>query len=193
MKKKIIIAITGASGSVYAKQLLHKLNEIKTLVEEVALLFSENGKKVWEFEIGEETPRNQFLMEYKVNDFFSPVASGSANYDAMIIIPCSMGTLGKIAHGTSDDLIIRAADVMLKEKRKLILVPREAPYNLIHIENMKLISLAGGIICPASPSFYSKPETIADLVNTIVDRVLHLAGFNVDTYQWGKKEVNGNQ
>ncbi|MFC2138288.1 UbiX family flavin prenyltransferase, partial [Bacteroidota bacterium] len=121
------------------------------------------------------------FFKYDVNDFFSPAASGSANYDAMIIIPCSMGTLGKIAHGTSDDLIIRAADVMLKEKRKLILVPRETPYNLIHIENMKLITLAGGIICPASPSFYSKPETINDLVDTIVERVLHLTGFKCNT------------
>lgn len=188
MKKKIIIAITGASGSIYAQQLLLKLQKLKGQLEEAALLISNNGIKVWEYELENSEYNNFPFFRYDINDFFSPVASGSANYHSMIIIPCSMGTMGKIAHGTSNDLIIRAADVMLKEKRKLILVPRESPYNLIHIENMKLITRAGGIICPASPSFYSKPQNINDLVNTIIDRVLNLAEFDIDSYKWGKNK-----
>jgi 4-hydroxy-3-polyprenylbenzoate decarboxylase len=103
----------------------------------------------------------------------------------MIICPCSMGMLGRIAHGTSDDLISRAADVTLKEKRKLILVPRETPYNLMHIKNMELVTLAGGIICPATPSFYSKPKSVQEIATTVIDRVLDLAGLQIDTQRWG--------
>jgi 4-hydroxy-3-polyprenylbenzoate decarboxylase len=103
----------------------------------------------------------------------------------MIICPCTMGTLGRIASGISSDLMTRSADVMLKERKKLILVPREAPLNLIHLTNMKLLTEAGAIICPASPSFYSKPATIEDLAMTVVDRVLSLAGFNLETFSWG--------
>ena len=115
------------------------------------------------------------------------MASGSAGYTAMIICPCSMGTLGRIASGVSDDLMTRAADVVLKEKQKLILVPREAPYNLIHLNNMKLLTEAGAVICPASPSFYSKPATINDVVMTVVDRALTLAGLELETSHWGDK------
>jgi 4-hydroxy-3-polyprenylbenzoate decarboxylase len=104
----------------------------------------------------------------------------------MIIIPCSMGTLGRIANGISDDLITRAADVVLKERRKLICVARETPYNLVHIRNMETITLAGGIICPATPSFYSKPQTIEEVASTVVDRVIDLAGLNYDSYRWGQ-------
>jgi 4-hydroxy-3-polyprenylbenzoate decarboxylase len=102
----------------------------------------------------------------------------------MIICPASMGTIGRIANGTSDDLIARAADVMLKERRKLIIVPRETPYNLFHIRNMESLTLSGAIICPASPSFYSKPETISDLVMTVVERIISLAGFEAGVYRW---------
>jgi 4-hydroxy-3-polyprenylbenzoate decarboxylase len=102
----------------------------------------------------------------------------------MIICPASMGTIGRIANGTSDDLIARAADVMLKEKRKLIIVPREAPFNLIHLRNMETLILAGAIICPASPSFYSKPETVTALIDTVVDRIISLADFEADTFRW---------
>jgi 4-hydroxy-3-polyprenylbenzoate decarboxylase len=104
----------------------------------------------------------------------------------MIIIPCSMGTLGRIAAGISNDLITRAADVILKEKRKLICVVRETPYNLIHIRNMETVTLAGGIICPATPSFYSNPTTLEEVADTVVDRVLDLAGYDISTFRWGQ-------
>ncbi|MGK2864608.1 MAG: UbiX family flavin prenyltransferase, partial [Chitinophagaceae bacterium] len=116
----------------------------------------------------------------------APFASGSGQYDTMIIIPCSMGTLGRIANGISNDLITRAADVVLKERRKLICVVRDTPYNLVHIRNMETVTLAGGIICPATPSFYSKPKTIEEVAATVVDRVLDLAGFDISTFRWGK-------
>ena len=122
---------------------------------------------------------------YQPGNFFAPMASGSAGYDAMIVCPCTMGTLGRIAAGVSSDLLTRAADVMLKERKKLILVPREAPFSLIHLNNMKLLTEAGAIICPASPSFYSKPATIEDVAMTVVDRVLALAGFDLESYAWG--------
>ena len=119
-------------------------------------------------------------------DFNAPFASGSSSYDTMIICPASMGMVGRIAHGVSDDLITRAADVMLKERRRLILVPRETPYSLIHINNMKLLTEAGAVICPATPSFYSRPQTIDELVATVTDRVLTLAGFTIDTFRWNE-------
>jgi len=104
----------------------------------------------------------------------------------MIIVPCSMGMMGRIANSISDDLTTRSADVILKERRKLILVPRETPYNLIHIKNMEILTLSGGIICPATPSFYSKPKTFEELAATVIDRVLQLANFNIETYNWGE-------
>ena len=119
-------------------------------------------------------------------DFNAPFASGSAGYNTMIVAPCSMGTLGRIATGISDDLITRAADVVLKERRKLILMVRETPYNLIHIKNMETVTLAGGIICPATPSFYSRPTTIEQAAATVVDRVIDLAGLKQDSYRWGE-------
>ena len=185
MPRKIIVAITGASGSVYAKHLLEKLIAKKNQLTEVALIFSENGKKVWEYEIGDYAINSKIIQQYSNDDFFSPVASGSAGYDGMIIIPCTMGTLGRIASGTSDDLISRSADVMLKERKKLILVTREAPLNLIHIENMRTLTLAGGIIYPASPSFYSKPASKEELELTLVNRVLDIMGFDSDINRWG--------
>ena len=115
----------------------------------------------------------------------APFASGSAKFDTMIVCPCSMGVLGRIASGMSNDLTTRAADVILKERRRLILVLRDTPFSLIHINNMKLVTEAGGIICPASPSFYSKPQTFEELAATVIDRVLDLVGFELDTYRWG--------
>lgn len=183
---KIIIAITGASGSIYAKQLINKL-QLQENAPDIALIFSDNGKKVWDYELNNEKIDNKKIPIFSSNNFFAPPASGSSNYDAMIIIPCSMGTMGRIANGTSDNLIIRAADVMLKEKRKLIIVPRESPYNLIHIRNMETLLLAGAEILPASPSFYSKPQTLEELVNTIIERILSSLNYNNGNYKWGEK------
>lgn len=180
-----MIAITGASGSVYAKILLDKLTLIKDQISEIGIIFSKNAKEIWEYELENKAYQDYPFKQYEVNDFYAPFASGSAQYDTMIICPCSMGTLGRIASGTSDDLITRAADVTLKEKQKLILVPRELPYNLIHIRNMETITLAGGIICPATPSFYSKPKTIDDVVATVTNRILDLAGLKAETRRWG--------
>ena len=189
MKRKIIFAITGASGSIYAKILFEKLKDLKDQLEEVGVIFSSNALDIWKYELGEEINLVYPFRGYEKDDFYAPFASGSSDFDTMIICPCSMGTLGRIANGISDDLITRAADVMLKEKRKLILVPRESPYSLIHIENMKTLTLAGGIICPASPSFYSKPQTLEQAVGTIAERILSLADFKSDSFQWGESKV----
>ena len=182
--KKIVIGIGGSSGSIYAHRLLTKLNVVKDV--EVGVVMSANAKINWEIEIGTFNDSEWTFKFYDNKDFFAPFASGSAKYEAMIVCPCSMGLIGRIASGISDDLMTRAADVMLKERRKLILVARETPYNLIHIKNMETITLAGGIICPATPSFYSKPTTIEEVAATVVDRVLDLAGIDVKSYRWGK-------
>ena len=185
MKKKVAVAVTGASGSVYAKVLLDTLVKLKDQIEEVSVVFSANAKTVWQLELGNEDFEKYPFRVYEKNDFMSPIASGSSNYGVLIICPCSMGTLGRIANGISDDLVTRAADVMLKERRKLILVARETPLNLIHITNMKSVTEAGGIICPATPSFYSKPKTIEELAATVTNRVLELAGFELNAFRWG--------
>jgi 4-hydroxy-3-polyprenylbenzoate decarboxylase len=184
--KKIVVAITGASGSVYAKNLLEKLLSAKNQWNELSVVMTENAKQVWKTELDDEAYSNFPVKFYTTMDFTAPFASGSGQYDTMIIIPCSMGTLGRIAAGISNDLITRAADVVLKERRKLICVVRDTPYNLIHIRNMETVTLAGGIICPATPSFYSKPKTIEEMAATVVDRVLDLAGFDIKTFRWGK-------
>lgn len=182
---KIVVAITGASGSIYARLLLSKLTAIEEQWESLAIVMTGNAKEVWKTELGNEDYNQYAAYLYTQQDFTAPFASGSGRYDTMIIIPCSMGTLGRIAHGISSDLITRAADVVLKERRKLICVVRDTPYNLIHIRNMETITLAGGIICPATPSFYSRPATIEAVAATVVDRVLDLAGLNISTFRWG--------
>ncbi|HAM10661.1 MAG: 3-octaprenyl-4-hydroxybenzoate carboxy-lyase [Bacteroidetes bacterium GWE2_41_25] len=182
--RKIVLAITGASGSIYAKKLLEKLKQLKNPPEEIAVILSDTAKEIWLAETGGKFIADYPAKEYSNRSFHAPFASGSSSYDTMIICPASMGTTGRIANGTSDDLTARTADVMLKERRRLIIVPREAPFNLIHIENMKSLTLAGAIICPASPSFYSNPQTIDDLVLTVVDRIIDLAGFENNSYRW---------
>ncbi|RYF85920.1 MAG: UbiX family flavin prenyltransferase, partial [Chitinophagaceae bacterium] len=147
--QKIVVAVTGASGSIYAKLLLSKLGQLREQVEEVSVVLTENAKDVWRTELDDEGFASLPFKTFAKNDFYAPFASGSGQYHTMIIIPCSMGTLGRIAAGISDDLISRAADVILKERRKLICVARETPYNLVHIKNMETVTLAGGIICPA--------------------------------------------
>jgi len=186
-KKRIIVAITGASGSIYAKRLLKKLCGLESQISEIALIFSETGWQVYEYEVGTDFPDSKVIRTYGNNSFFAPVASGSAGYDAMTIIPCTAGTMGRVANGTSNDLIARSADVMLKERRPLIMVLRESPYNLIHIDNMRKVTLAGGIVFPASPSFYSKPKSINALVDSVVDRVVTMMGLSIDGYKWGEE------
>ncbi|MFM2155851.1 MAG: hypothetical protein RL516_600 [Bacteroidota bacterium] len=185
-KKKIIVAITGASGSIYAKVLLDKLVALQDQIDAVGIVMSDNAKDVWKFELGDTSYDNLPFKIYNKNDFFAPFASGSAKYDSMVICPCSMGTMARIATGISNDLTTRAADVILKERRKLILVTRDTPLNLIHIENMRTITLAGGIILPAAPSFYSKPQSFEDLASTVVDRIIDQIGLSQDTYRWSE-------
>jgi len=184
---RIIVAVTGASGSVYAKVLLDKLVQLQPQLEQVGLLLSDNARDVWRHELQNEDFLNYPFKLYNKNDFMAPFASGSAQYGTMIICPCSMGTLGRIAAGISNDLTTRAADVILKERRRLILVTRDTPLSLIHITNMKTVTEAGGILCPATPSFYSRPQSPEEIAATVVDRVLDLAGLEQKSYRWGNK------
>ncbi len=182
--RKIVVAVAGASGAVYAETLLDKLMRADDAPSEIAVIFSDKAVEIWEYETGSPFSPGPGAKVFRNSDFFAPFASGSSSYDTMIICPASMGIMGRIANGVSDDLITRAADVMLKERRRLIVVPRETPYNLIHIRNMETLTLAGAIICPATPSFYSRPATIDDLVMTVVDRIISLAGFDAGAYRW---------
>ena len=183
-KQKIVVAITGASGSVYAKVLLEKLSKMSSQVAEAGVVMSDNAKLVWKTELGDTSYEKFPFTFYGKMDFNAPFASGSSSFRTMIVCPCSMGTLARIASGISNDLVTRAADVMLKERRKLILIPRDTPLSLIHINNMKTITEAGGIICPASPSFYSMPKSFEELAATVVDRVIDLAGLEQETFRW---------
>jgi flavin prenyltransferase len=185
-KKKIVVAIGGSSGSIYAKVLLDKLTSLSEQIEKVGIVMSDNAKYNWEYELENRDFANYSFDFYEKMDFMAPFASGSARYDTMIVCPCSMGLMARIATGTSNDLVTRAADVILKERRKLILVPRDTPLSLIHINNMKTITEAGGIICPATPSFYSKPSTFEELAATVIDRVIDLAGFEAESYRWSE-------
>ncbi len=190
MKHRIVVAVTGASGSIYARQLLQKLQAAHEQLDQVAVVMTENAKTVWETELRDEGYKQLPFRFYTQQDFHAPFASGSGRFNTMIICPCSMGTLGRIATGISNDLITRAADVVLKERRKLICVVRETPYNLIHIKNMEAVTLAGGIICPATPSFYSLPTNMEEVAATVVDRIIDLAGITQQTYRWGSDSNN---
>jgi 4-hydroxy-3-polyprenylbenzoate decarboxylase len=187
--KKIVLSVGGSSGAIYAKVLMGKLLELKTQWKEVAVVMSDNAKFNWKYELGNEDFLNYPFSFYDKMNFMAPFASGSAKFDTMIVCPCSMGLMGRIAAGVSDDLPTRAADVILKERRKLILVLRDTPYSLIHINNMKLLTEAGAVICPATPSFYSKPNSFEELAATVVDRVLDLSGFDLKSYRWSEKEA----
>ena len=182
---KIVLAITGASGSIYPKLILDRLFLIPRQWNELSIVMTKNAKLVWQTELDNTSYADYEVKFYEQDDFSAPFASGSGKYDIMMIAPCSMGTLGRIAAGVSTDLITRAADVILKERRKLICMARDTPYNLVHLRNMETITLAGGIICPATPSFYSKPTTIEELAATVTDRVLDLAGLDISTFRWG--------
>ncbi len=179
---KLVIGISGASGAIYAKTLLDFLKTTSHMVEITA---SENALEIGREECGIDYRECGFKF-YGSRDFSAPFASGSAQYDQLVVIPCSMGMLGRIAHGYSDDLLARTADVFFKERRRVILVPRETPLSLIHIENMKLVTLAGAVVLPAIPSFYSKPKTIQQAVETVVARVLDQMGIENDLRErWG--------
>jgi len=187
-KLKLVISVSGASGAIYANVLLDKLVAMKGQLGDVGLLMSDNAREVWKYELDNENYKSYPFTLYDKNDFMAPFASGSAKYGAMVICPCSMGTLARIATGISNDLTTRAADVILKERRKLILVTRDTPLNLIQINNMKIITEAGGIICPASPSFYSRPQSMEQLAATVIDRVIDLLGLDQSAYRWGEQK-----
>jgi len=187
-KNKIVVAITGASGALYAKVLLQKLEKLSAQIETVGVVMSDNAKEVWKFELGNSDYEKIPFTIFAKNDFYAPFASGSAKYNIMIICPCSMGTLGRIAAGLSNDLTSRAADVILKERRKLILITRDTPLSLIHINNMKTVTEAGGIILPASPSFYSKPTNFEELASTVIDRALDISGLEISSFRWNDEK-----
>ena len=182
---RILVAITGASGSLYAQRLLDNLDSSQ---HEVHVVLSRYAPAV----IAEELPGGLRLpagaKSHNLKSMNAPFASGSNPPDAMVIIPCSMGTLGRIAHGYSEDVLLRAADVALKEKRKLILVPRETPLNLIHIKNFELLLQAGATILPANPSFYTRPQNVEQVVDTVVARVLDHLGIPTELAPRWKEE-----
>lgn len=183
---KILIAITGASGALYAQRLLDNLDPRE---HEIHLVLSNYAHTV----IAQELPGGLRLpsgvTSHSLKSMNAPFASGSNAPDAMVLIPCSMGTLGRIAHGYSEDVLLRAADVVLKEKKKLILVPRETPLNLVHVRNFELLLLAGAVILPANPSFYTRPTTVEQVVDTVVARVLdHLGVSQRLVARWGEEK-----
>jgi 4-hydroxy-3-polyprenylbenzoate decarboxylase len=184
---KILVAVTGASGAIYAKRLIEVLETAgKTDPSlELAVCLSDNGRLVWRHELGSEPSLG--VREYANNDFTCSFASGSALWHAVVALPCSVGRVGRIAGGLADDLIARAADVALKERRKLILVVRETPLSLIHLENLLTVARAGAIVLPATPSFYTRPATVDEVVDTVVARVLDQLGISASlSPRWGK-------
>lgn len=182
--KRLLLGITGASGQIYASKLADVVRAINgeligsqngsnsEAIIKLDLVFTDTAKVVWEDELGMKAPDNALDN----NSYYHPYASGSNAADVMIIIPCTMGTIGRIASGATSDLLTRAADVMLKEHRPLIIVPRETPYNLIHLRNLTTLAEAGAVIAPASPSFYTHPQDMDELIDTFVRRILNIAG-----------------
>jgi len=184
---KIVIAATGASGSIYLQRLLE---QIDCAAHEVHLVMSAHAGQVAKQELDVlKIPPN--VSQHSENELNVPFVSGSARFDAMVIVPCSMATLGRIASGSSDSALLRAADVFLKERRKLILVPRETPWNLIHARNVVSLLEAGAIVLPAIPSFYSRPGSVTAIVDTVVWRILDQIGLpNPRAYRWGEKSAS---
>ena len=199
--KNIVVGITGASGSIYGLRLVEELLRAE---KQVTVLLTNAGRQVTEFETGLAFAENPLkcldqlkkyfkvdssLEYYALNNFFAPVASGSSAPDAVVICPCSMGTLGRIAAGLSDNLLERVADVALKEQKKLLLVPRETPFNQIHLENLLSLSKAGAQILPAMPGFYQRPASVDDLVNFVVGKILDSLGIEHQLFlRWGGEE-----
>lgn len=182
--KNIIVAVTGASGSIYARLVLERLLASDE-VGAIGLIVSGRGGEVagWE---KVALPQEARITRFDNDDMFASPASGSARWDSMVVVPCSMGCAGRIASGVSGDLIARAADVMLKEGRPLLLVPRETPLNLIHLRNLTALAEAGAVVLPASPSFYSHPATVEEACATVADRIVSRLGIAHEGYQWGK-------
>lgn len=185
-KRKIVIGITGASGSVYAARLLQRLHSTTIPTENIAVVFTQQGKEVFTYEMGIDALNAISFKIYPNDSYMAPFASGSSSFDTLLIAPCSMGTLGRIAGGLASDLISRTADVMLKERRRLLILVRETPLNLIQLRNMTALTEAGGIICPACPSFYSRPQNMEELVDTVVERLMHLADIPTKSFEWGQ-------
>ena len=181
---RIIVAITAASGAIYARQLLKALVE-SAEVERIALIYSTNARAVVAHE-GEEMPCSEKIEVFENDNMFASPASGSARWDAMVVVPSSVGTIGRVASGVSQTLIERAADVMLKECRRLIFVVRETPYSLIHLRNMTTLTEAGAVILPATPSFYSLPQSVEAVCQTVTERITAMLGLSGERYEWGK-------
>lgn len=179
---KIIVAITAASGAIYARQLLEQL-VASPQVENIALILSTNAEAVAETE-GVTLPESDKITRYANDNLFAAPASGSARWNAMVIVPSSVGTVGRVAAGVSQTLIERAADVMLKERRRLVVVVRETPLSLIHLRNMTTLTEAGAIVLPASPSFYSRPTDIEELCSTVTERIVSLLGIDAPHFEW---------
>jgi flavin prenyltransferase len=178
---KLVIAATGASGTIYLQRLL---DQIDATTNEVHLVMSAHAKQVAAQEV-EHLAVPQGVAQHAENDLNVPFVSGSARFDAMVIVPCSMATLGRIASGVSDSALLRAADVFLKERRKLIVVPRETPWSLIHARNVVTLLEAGAVVLPAIPSYYSRPQSVDAVVDTVVWRILDQAGLpNPRAYRW---------
>jgi 4-hydroxy-3-polyprenylbenzoate decarboxylase len=182
-RRKIVVGITGASGAPYARRIVSVLRQKDDI--ELAVCVSDTAPAVWKQECGGDLKEELGIPVWGGRDYDAPFASGSAGWHAMVVIPCSMSSVAKIAHGTSDTLLTRAADVMLKERRPLVLVPRETPLSLIHLENLTTATRAGAIVLPAMPSFYSKPVTIEDLIDSVVGRALdHLGVAHTLSHRW---------
>ncbi|HBG69726.1 MAG: hypothetical protein A2W93_15150 [Bacteroidetes bacterium GWF2_43_63] len=183
---KVIVAVTGASGALYGLELIRQLNNLHS-IHDIAIVFSESGSKVWDYEKVMDIPVSNKITVFENDDMFAAPASGSAGYQAMFIAPCSMGTLASVAAGTAGTLIHRAADVMMKERRPLILLTREAPLSLIHIENMERVTRAGAIVFPASPFFYHHPKDLREAISALVSRLISITGISTPEVEWGKE------
>lgn len=183
-KRNILVAVTGASGAVYARLTLEMLLASDD-VERIGLIISRRGGEVAEWE-KISFPQDARIVRFDNDDMFASPASGSSRWDSMAVVPCSMGCVGRIASGTGGDLIARAADVTLKEGRRLLLVPRETPLNLIHLRNLTALAEAGAVILPASPSFYSHPQSAEEICATVAERIISRLGIAHDGYEWGK-------
>jgi 4-hydroxy-3-polyprenylbenzoate decarboxylase len=182
--RKIVVGITGASGAPYARRVLQVLRASADV--EVGVCVSQTAPDVWALECGGNLRESAGVPVWGVRDYKAPFASGSAGWHAMVIVPCSMGTAARVAHGISDTLLTRAADVMLKERRTLVVVPRETPLSVVHLENLLTLARAGALVLPAMPSFYGKPKTLDDALDTVVARVLDHLGVPHDLgHRWG--------